>query len=255
MNDNTVLRIKVPAHLYESVKEQLTLSEAKKGKHNLGAGMEIVKEKKMKAPKDGMTKMEEVEQVQETEQVEEGVMDMLRAASDKIFYNPAVVDAPKDVVKACIEDANSQKKSNPKVDRDNLIVNCLKSKGAAFKASQTTGIAEKKDRSMEDLKKAKDMLEMKIKKMEGADGEETIKEGEDKTNPALDEKKYPYIDKNGEDRGDEMAALFPSVFADLKSNANIYAGLVIHLLFHLVYGTGETDLMKMYKNKILKAKK
>ena len=54
MNDNTILRIKVPAHLYESVKEQLTLSEVKKGKHNLGAGMELVKEKKMKAPKDGM---------------------------------------------------------------------------------------------------------------------------------------------------------------------------------------------------------
>jgi hypothetical protein len=28
MNDNTILRIKVPAHLYESVKEQLTLKEA-----------------------------------------------------------------------------------------------------------------------------------------------------------------------------------------------------------------------------------
>ena len=178
MNDNTILRIKVPAHLYESVKEQLTLSEAKKGKHNLGAGMEIVKEKKMKTPKDGMKKMEEVEQVQEVDKVEEGVMDMLRAASDKIFYNPAVVDAPKDVVKACIEDANSQKKSNPKVDRDNLIVNCLKSKGAAFKASQTTGIAEKKDRTMEDLKKAKDMLEMKIKKMEESLNEKKHKEEE-----------------------------------------------------------------------------
>ena len=30
MNDNTILRIKVPAHLYESVKEQLSLTEAKK---------------------------------------------------------------------------------------------------------------------------------------------------------------------------------------------------------------------------------
>jgi hypothetical protein len=30
MNDNTVLRIKVPAHLYESVKKQLTLKENKK---------------------------------------------------------------------------------------------------------------------------------------------------------------------------------------------------------------------------------
>ncbi len=45
MNDNTILRIKVPAHLYEAVKAQLTLNEAK-GKQNLGAGMEVVKEKK-----------------------------------------------------------------------------------------------------------------------------------------------------------------------------------------------------------------
>ena len=115
----------------------------------------------------------------EVEKVEEGIMDTLRAASDKIFYNPALVDAPKEVVKACIEDANSQKKSNPKVDRDNLIVNCLKSKGAAFKASQTTGIAEKKDRTMEDLKKAKDMLEMKIKKMEESLNEKKHKKEEE----------------------------------------------------------------------------
>ena len=58
MNDNTILRIKVPAHLYESVKEQLTLTEAKNKPH-YGAGMEVVKEKKMKTTKDGMKKMEE----------------------------------------------------------------------------------------------------------------------------------------------------------------------------------------------------
>lgn len=57
MNDNTVLRIKVPAHLYESVKKQLTLKEAK-GKTHYGAGMEVVKEKKL--PKKGMEKVEEV---------------------------------------------------------------------------------------------------------------------------------------------------------------------------------------------------
>lgn len=33
MNDNTILRIKVPAHLYEAVKSQLTLDE---GKQNFG---------------------------------------------------------------------------------------------------------------------------------------------------------------------------------------------------------------------------
>lgn len=123
MNDNTILRIKVPANLYESVKKQLTLkesknrlseaisgtdeelmafyekvkqmeaegtdlesaisyakfdienpdaakelsspmNEAKKSGHNYGAGMEVVKEKKMKTPKDGMHKVEE-EKVEE----------------------------------------------------------------------------------------------------------------------------------------------------------------------------------------------
>ncbi len=45
MNDNTILRIKVPAHLYEAVKAQLTLNEAK-GKKMFGAGMEEVKGQK-----------------------------------------------------------------------------------------------------------------------------------------------------------------------------------------------------------------
>jgi hypothetical protein len=188
MNDNTVLRIKVPAHLYESVKEQLTLTEAKKGKHNLGAGMEIVKEKKMKTPKDGMHKMQE-----EKHEVEEGLMDTINAALDKIFYNPAVVDAPKEVVKACIEQANQEKKSNPKADRGELIVNCLRTKGAGFaKSGSERGMSamggawnkneaatEKKGRTLDELKKAKDMLEMKIKKMEEASLQEKKKEEEE----------------------------------------------------------------------------
>lgn len=56
MNDNTILRIKVPAHLYESVKEQLTLTEAKKSGKAFG-DWKVVKEKKL--PKDGMKKVEE----------------------------------------------------------------------------------------------------------------------------------------------------------------------------------------------------
>ena len=59
MNDNTILRIKVPAHLYESVKEQLSLTEAKK--QNFGAGWSVVKEKK--APKKEMEKVEEIDYV------------------------------------------------------------------------------------------------------------------------------------------------------------------------------------------------
>jgi hypothetical protein len=61
MNDNTILRIKVPANLYESVKKQLTLNEAKKGGKTYG-DWTVVKEKKL--PKDGMQKVEE-EKVEE----------------------------------------------------------------------------------------------------------------------------------------------------------------------------------------------
>ena len=85
MNDNTILRIKVPAHLYESVKEQLTLKEAKKGGHNYGAGMEVVKEKKMKTPKDGMHKVEE-EKVEEMKDGKNNVrsLEELMKAKEKL---------------------------------------------------------------------------------------------------------------------------------------------------------------------------
>jgi len=80
MNDNTILRIKVPAHLYESVKKQLTLTEAKKGGHNYGSGMEVVKEKKMKTPPDGMKKVEEkVEETNETMQKKVRTLDELKS--------------------------------------------------------------------------------------------------------------------------------------------------------------------------------
>jgi len=49
------------------VKEQLTINEAAKAKAHYGAGMEVVKEKKMKVPKDGMKKVEEVNQIEETD--------------------------------------------------------------------------------------------------------------------------------------------------------------------------------------------
>lgn len=179
MNDNTILRIKVPAHLYESVKEQLTLSEAKKGKHNLGAGMELVKEKKNKTPKDGMKKMHNMN---ETEQVQEGLMDMLRSVGDKLAYD-IFLDTPKGMskedraknIQSCITQATARAKADSKLDRDNLIVSCLKSKGWAFTTSGSQqGMSAmggkwaegKKERTLDELKKAKNMLEMKIKKME-----------------------------------------------------------------------------------------
>ena len=51
MNDNTILRIKVPAHLYEAVKAQLTLNEAKKAE-KYGAGMTPVGKKAAGASSD-----------------------------------------------------------------------------------------------------------------------------------------------------------------------------------------------------------
>ena len=68
MNDNTILRIKVPAHLYESVKKQLTLTEAKKGGKTYG-DWTVVKEKKL--PKDGMKKVEEMKDDKKTRSLDE----------------------------------------------------------------------------------------------------------------------------------------------------------------------------------------
>lgn len=70
MNDNTILRIKVPAHLYEAVKAQLTLKEAKqnfgtkdmkpvKGQKAAGAPSDKPKAAKPTAPKKANAPKEE----------------------------------------------------------------------------------------------------------------------------------------------------------------------------------------------------
>ena len=62
MNDNTILRIKVPAHLYESVKSQLTLKEAKT---NYGMPEStVVKEKKSSSDKPKKTSAPKAKPVQ-----------------------------------------------------------------------------------------------------------------------------------------------------------------------------------------------
>ena len=81
MNDNTVLRIKVPAHLYESVKEQLTLNEAK-GANSYG-GWTVVKEKKMKTPPDGMKKVEEADKTEKAP-VKERTLEELKMAKEAL---------------------------------------------------------------------------------------------------------------------------------------------------------------------------
>jgi hypothetical protein len=92
MNDNTILRIKVPAHLYESVKKQLTLTEAKKGGKTYG-DWTVVKEKK--APKDGMKKVEEMKDGKKDRSLDE-----LKAVKEKLEKKiNEMENAPKDGVK------------------------------------------------------------------------------------------------------------------------------------------------------------
>ena len=81
MNDNTILRIKVPAHLYESVKEQLTLNEAK-GANSYG-GWTVVKEKKTKTPPAGMKKVEEADKTEKAP-VKERTLEELKMAKEAL---------------------------------------------------------------------------------------------------------------------------------------------------------------------------
>jgi hypothetical protein len=128
MNDNTILRIKVPAHLYESVKEQLSLTEAKK--QNYGAGYSVVKEKKMKTPKDGMTKMEEIkdtEMEKKTRSLKE-----LKAAKAKLDKKIKQMEGGNEKVE---ENVNEDVTTGAEVSANNMM-NALSS-GDPF----TTGVA------------------------------------------------------------------------------------------------------------------
>jgi hypothetical protein len=152
MNDNTILRIKVPAHLYESVKEQLTLTEAQKSKHNLGAGMEIVKEKKMKTPKDGMKK------------VKEGLRDGMYndfAKWKKSFPEDTEFKQENGYMMAKDKSGKELGKWNPS--------SMLGSHADDFQYKSLEEMPAKKHRSLEELKKAKAALDKKIHEMESVD--------------------------------------------------------------------------------------
>ena len=118
MNDNTILRIKVPAHLYEAVKAQLTLDE---GKQNFGT-------KDMKAVK---------------------VKDS--SSGDK----PKKTSAPKAKAPKKAEAPAAEKKEVPKDGHKK---------------------AEKKPRSIEELKAAYEALGQMISEME-EEGKEPVEEG------------------------------------------------------------------------------
>jgi hypothetical protein len=158
MNDNTILRIKVPANLYESVKKQLTLNEAKKAGHNYGAGMEVVKEKKMKTPKDGMKK------------VKEGLRDGMYndfAKWKESFPEDTEFKQENGYMMAKDKSGKELGKWNPS--------SMLGSHADDFQYKSLEEMPAKKDRSLDELMKAKKSLEKKINEMEMA-SKDTVEE-------------------------------------------------------------------------------
>ena len=156
MNDNTILRIKVPAHLYESVKKQLTLTEAKKGGKTYG-DWTVVKEKK--APKDGMKK------------VVEGLRDGMYndfAKWKESFPEDTEFKEENGYMMAKDKEGKELGKWNPS--------SMLGSHADDFQYKSLEETPAKKDRSLEELMKAKKHLEKKINEMEAS--KDKIKEGD-----------------------------------------------------------------------------
>lgn len=145
MNDNTVLRIKVPAHLYESVKEQLTLKEAKSNK--AFGDWKVVKEKKL--PKDGMKKVEE--------DLRKGVFNNFEEWK-KSFPEGTEFKQENNYMVAKDSEDKELGKWNPiqkqGMHADDFQYNTLEEMGA------------KKERSLDELKAVKEKLEKKIHEME-----------------------------------------------------------------------------------------
>ena len=113
MNDNTRIRIAVPAHLYESVKKQLTLKEAKQ---NFGAGFTAVKEKK--APSESKPKVEGTKAPKmEGDKTEKSVEERLDAL-EKLIKALAKEKSPKD---EGIENEIGYEKGNQKPDGEDDV--------------------------------------------------------------------------------------------------------------------------------------
>jgi hypothetical protein len=61
----------------------------------------------------------------------------------------------------------------------------------------------------------------------------------------------PYLDTNYIDRTEQIESEFEPTLEDIKADPQFYAELVNDLLYHWVYGTGETTTMVMVKNAML----
>lgn len=59
------------------------------------------------------------------------------------------------------------------------------------------------------------------------------------------QKNNPYIDSNNIDRSQEIEFMFSPTLEDIKNDPEFYAELVNDLMYHVKYGTGTTQIMKM----------
>ena len=59
------------------------------------------------------------------------------------------------------------------------------------------------------------------------------------------QKNNPYIDTNNIDRSQEIEDMFQPTLEDIKNDPEFYAELVNDLMYHVKYGIGTTQIMKM----------
>jgi len=59
------------------------------------------------------------------------------------------------------------------------------------------------------------------------------------------QKNNPYIDNNNIDRSQEIEDMFQPTLEDIKNDPEFYAELVNDLMYHVKYGTGITQIMKI----------
>jgi hypothetical protein len=175
MNDNTILRIKVPAHLYESVKEQLTLKENKKQLQEKISGTE-------EELKDFYLRVKQIE----------GEGTDLESAVQYALFDLNNPDDAKE-----LSSMNEAKKSGKAFSDWKVVKEKKLPKDGMKKMEEDMDVdmvkkeitekqteMDKKTRTLDELKAAKEKLEKKINEMEGGEEEMQISLNEWHGDPA-----------------------------------------------------------------------
>lgn len=178
MDNNTILRIKVPAHLYESVKKQLTLKESKKKLSEAISGTDeelmafYEKVKQMEAEGTDLESainyakfdIENPDAAKELSSMNEAKKSG-KAFGDWTVVKEKKMKVPKDGMKKVKEEKQEEGyMGTDYAPSEDMAVDMVK-KGIKEKDNSM----EKKHRTLDELKKAKDALDKKINEMEGMD--------------------------------------------------------------------------------------